>query len=186
MDVECIQVLWGPSVEVVQGEGCAAHEPDARDLAGGAELGDEVSETGDDLITVECSARHQTLARDVVTLGRGSAGSTLKTVGSANARSGSSTQAGSGICSWFSRHATSAAIAASHTRCPVGSGPADAEIVERVPTRVCTSRGAAIDLVLDRGRENRSQFVITRKFSHQQVTTRTGASGRRLRGRARR
>ena len=40
--------------------------------------------------------------------------------------------------------------------------PADAEIIERVPTRVCTSRGAAIDLVLDRGRENRSQFVLTR------------------------
>ena len=40
--------------------------------------------------------------------------------------------------------------------------PVDAEIVERVPTRVCTSRGAAIDLVLDRGRESRSQFVLTR------------------------
>ena len=40
--------------------------------------------------------------------------------------------------------------------------PADAEIVERVATRVCTSRGAAIDLVLDRSRENRSQFVMTR------------------------
>ena len=40
--------------------------------------------------------------------------------------------------------------------------PADAEIVERVPTRVCTSRGAAIDLVLDRRRESRSQFVLSR------------------------
>jgi hypothetical protein len=40
--------------------------------------------------------------------------------------------------------------------------PADAEIVERVPTRVCVSRGASIELVLDRGRENRSQFVLTR------------------------
>jgi hypothetical protein len=39
--------------------------------------------------------------------------------------------------------------------------PPDAEVVERVPTRVCTSRGAAIDLVLDRGRENLSQFVLT-------------------------
>jgi hypothetical protein len=39
--------------------------------------------------------------------------------------------------------------------------PADAELLERVPTRVCTRRGAAIDLVLDRGRENRSQFVLT-------------------------
>jgi hypothetical protein len=39
--------------------------------------------------------------------------------------------------------------------------PADAQIVERVPTRSCTRRGAAIDLVLDRGRENRSQFVMS-------------------------
>jgi len=39
--------------------------------------------------------------------------------------------------------------------------PEDAEIVERVGVRSCVRRGAAIDLVLDRGRENRSQFVIT-------------------------
>jgi hypothetical protein len=36
------------------------------------------------------------------------------------------------------------------------------EVVDRVPVRSCTRRGAAIDLVLDRGRENRSQFVFTR------------------------
>ncbi len=40
--------------------------------------------------------------------------------------------------------------------------PVDADVVERVPVRSCVRRGAAIDLVLDRGRENRSQFVITR------------------------
>jgi len=40
--------------------------------------------------------------------------------------------------------------------------PAEAEVIERVPVRSCVRRGAAIDLVLDRGRENRSQFVITR------------------------
>lgn len=39
--------------------------------------------------------------------------------------------------------------------------PADAEVVERVAVRSCVRRGAAIDLVLDRGREARSQFVIT-------------------------
>lgn len=39
--------------------------------------------------------------------------------------------------------------------------PADAEIVERVAVRSCVRRGPAIDLVLDRGRENRSQFVVT-------------------------
>ena len=40
--------------------------------------------------------------------------------------------------------------------------PRDADIVERIPTRSCTSRGAAIDLVLDRRKESRSQFVMTR------------------------
>jgi hypothetical protein len=40
--------------------------------------------------------------------------------------------------------------------------PEDPEVVERVPVRHCARRGAAIDLVLDRGRENRSQFVLTR------------------------
>ncbi|MCK6211044.1 Lsr2 family protein [Georgenia sp. EYE_87] len=40
--------------------------------------------------------------------------------------------------------------------------PADPEILEAVPVRSCVRRGAAIDLVLDRGRENRSQFVLTR------------------------
>jgi hypothetical protein len=40
--------------------------------------------------------------------------------------------------------------------------PRDAEILERVPVRSCVRRGAAIDLVLDRGRENRSQIVFAR------------------------
>ena len=40
--------------------------------------------------------------------------------------------------------------------------PADPEVVEQVPIRSCVRRGAAIDLVLDRGRENRSQIVFTR------------------------
>jgi ERCC4 domain-containing protein len=39
--------------------------------------------------------------------------------------------------------------------------PAEPDIVERVSVRSCVRRGAAIDLVLDRGRENRSQFVFT-------------------------
>ncbi len=39
--------------------------------------------------------------------------------------------------------------------------PDDAEIVERVPVRSCVRRGAAIDVVLDRAREHRSQFVFT-------------------------
>ncbi len=42
------------------------------------------------------------------------------------------------------------------------SWPEAPEIVERVPVRLCQRRGAAVDLVLDRARENRSQFVFTR------------------------
>jgi hypothetical protein len=47
--------------------------------------------------------------------------------------------------------------------------PSDATIVERVPVRSCTRRGAAIDLVLDRGRENRSQFVFTRARGREMI-----------------
>lgn len=39
--------------------------------------------------------------------------------------------------------------------------PPDAEIVEETPVTLCRRRGVAIDLVLDRPRENRSQFVFT-------------------------
>lgn len=45
---------------------------------------------------------------------------------------------------------------------PAEAWPDDPQIVERVPVRSCVRRGAAVDLVLDRGRENRSQFVFTR------------------------
>ncbi len=40
--------------------------------------------------------------------------------------------------------------------------PVDAEVVERVGVRSCVRRGAAIDLVLDRGREARSMFVFAK------------------------
>jgi hypothetical protein len=39
--------------------------------------------------------------------------------------------------------------------------PPEPEILEEVPVRVCTRRGRAVDLVLDRARNNRSQFVFT-------------------------
>jgi hypothetical protein len=39
--------------------------------------------------------------------------------------------------------------------------PAQPELVERIPLRSCARRGAAIDLVADRSRENRSQLVFT-------------------------
>jgi hypothetical protein len=40
--------------------------------------------------------------------------------------------------------------------------PEEPQIIERVPIRSCQRRGVAIDLVLDRPRENRSQLVFTR------------------------
>jgi len=39
--------------------------------------------------------------------------------------------------------------------------PPDAEILEEVPVALCRRRGVAIDLILERPRENRSQFVFT-------------------------
>jgi hypothetical protein len=39
--------------------------------------------------------------------------------------------------------------------------PEEPEIIEEVPVRTCRRRGVAIDLVLDRARENRSQLVFT-------------------------
>ena len=45
--------------------------------------------------------------------------------------------------------------------CHRGEWPEPAEVIEEVPVRSCVRRGVAIDLVLDRYRENRSQFVVT-------------------------
>ena len=44
---------------------------------------------------------------------------------------------------------------------PAAAWPEDGEIVERVPLRSCVRRGAAIEVVADRARENRSQIVYT-------------------------
>ena len=52
---------------------------------------------------------------------------------------------------------------------PSDDWPPEPAIVERVPVRSCVRRGAAIDLVLDRGRENRSQFVFTQARGRQVV-----------------
>src|SRR5450631_2545025 len=45
---------------------------------------------------------------------------------------------------------------------PADEWPETPDLVERVGLRSCVRRGAAIDLVLDRGRESRSQIVFTR------------------------
>jgi hypothetical protein len=39
--------------------------------------------------------------------------------------------------------------------------PDDAEVIERLAVRACTRRGPAIDLILDRAKENRSQLIVT-------------------------
>ena len=45
--------------------------------------------------------------------------------------------------------------------CHRAEWPDEPEIVEETAVRSCVRRGVAIDLVLDRHRENRSQFVVT-------------------------
>jgi ERCC4-type nuclease len=44
---------------------------------------------------------------------------------------------------------------------PAEEWPDDPDIVERLALRTCVRRGASIDLVVDRSRENRSQLVFT-------------------------
>lgn len=65
--------------------------------------------------------------------------------------------------------------------------PEEAEIVDEADVRVCERRGRAIDLVLDRGRENRSQLVfVTLKDGREAIfwqtprTTRANRPGVRL------
>lgn len=47
--------------------------------------------------------------------------------------------------------------------------PEEPDIVERVPLRACARRGAAIDVVADRGREQRSQIVYTNARGREMV-----------------
>jgi len=47
--------------------------------------------------------------------------------------------------------------------------PQDAEVLERLPVRTCSRRGPAIDLVLDRARENRSQLVVTQARGREMI-----------------
>jgi len=64
--------------------------------------------------------------------------------------------------------------------------PEDAEIVDEVPVLVCRRRGPAVDLVLDRPRQARSQFVFTQVkgreaiFWQTQKTARTANPGGRI------
>ena len=47
--------------------------------------------------------------------------------------------------------------------------PPDAEVLERLAVRTCSRRGPAIDLVLERARENRSQIVVTRARGREMI-----------------
>lgn len=62
--------------------------------------------------------------------------------------------------------------------------PEDVDVVERVPVKSCVRRGAAIDLVLDRGRENRSQFVVTVARGRQMIFWQTARTTKQARPRA--
>ena len=53
--------------------------------------------------------------------------------------------------------------------------PADPDIVERVRLRSCVRRSPAVDLVLDRGRENGSQLVFTKARGRDAVFWRSPA-----------
>lgn len=59
--------------------------------------------------------------------------------------------------------------------------PDQAEVVEEVAVRSCERRGRAVDLVLDRGREHRSQFVFVHLRGREAIfwqTARTAAASR--------
>jgi hypothetical protein len=59
--------------------------------------------------------------------------------------------------------------------------PDDPDIVERVAVRSCQRRGAAVDLVLDRARENRSQFVFTKARGRDVIFWQTARTSRQAR-----
>jgi hypothetical protein len=67
-----------------------------------------------------------------------------------------------------------------------GGWPTEAEIIEQTPVRLCRRRGAAIDLLLDRPRLARSQFVFTQVkgreaiFWQTQKTARSANPGGRI------
>jgi hypothetical protein len=64
---------------------------------------------------------------------------------------------------------------------PATDWPAEPEVVERVAVQSCVRRGAAIDLVLRRGRENRSQFVFTRARGREVVFWQSARTTRQAR-----
>jgi hypothetical protein len=66
-----------------------------------------------------------------------------------------------------------------------GGWPAGAEVLEELPVRHCRRRGSAIDLVLERARKNRSQFVFARSRGRQMIFWQTAKTARAARPGAR-
>ncbi len=64
---------------------------------------------------------------------------------------------------------------------PAVEWPAVPEVIERVAVRSCTRRGAAIDLILDRGRENRSQIVFTKARGRDMIFWQSARTSRQAR-----
>ncbi|MDA8275197.1 MAG: Lsr2 family protein [Actinomycetota bacterium] len=64
---------------------------------------------------------------------------------------------------------------------PATGWPEQPDVVDRAPVRSCTRRGAAIDLVLDRGRENRSQFVFAQARGRQVIFWQSRRTNRKAR-----
>lgn len=64
---------------------------------------------------------------------------------------------------------------------PASGWPDDVETLERVPVTSCVRRGAAIDLILDRGRENRSQFVFAKARGRDMIFWQTARTAKQAR-----
>lgn len=64
---------------------------------------------------------------------------------------------------------------------PASEWPESPEIVERVAVTSCARRGAAIDLILDRGRENRSQIVFTKARGRDMIFWQSARTARQAR-----
>ncbi|MGQ0826487.1 MAG: ERCC4 domain-containing protein [Actinomycetota bacterium] len=64
---------------------------------------------------------------------------------------------------------------------PAEDWPSDPDVIDRVPVRECRRRGAAIDLVLARTRENRSQFVFANARGREVVFWQSARTARQAR-----
>jgi len=64
---------------------------------------------------------------------------------------------------------------------PSTDWPDNPDIVERVPVSSCVRRGAAIDLQLNRGRENRSQFVFAKARGREVIFWQSARTARQAR-----